>query len=432
MIHKTKFLTTLVAVFTVLFFNSCSEETELLDPCVLSPCNGSSFQVDFGGETYIATETKATFTTTGIEISGSKSNGESFEIFVDGFTAGTYSSDKVNISYWENIAAEFDYANQSPEDVKNGVVTITSIDAVNKTMTGTFSFTGYYTDDTGAPREPIVFTNGTFTIPYTGTNPNNPNPNPTASFKADFSGQTFTTSMTQAVIAGGAMVIGATKPSGENFQLLIDGTTAGSYNADSVLLSYSPDMTSEFSYANLDNDLNSNGSVIITEVNTINMTISGTFQFVGHWSDSDDPRAPITFTNGSFTVPYTGNTSTDTFFAKVDGVEFVDDLIGTSVASAGGDDFITINAFDVDQNSIVLAFNANVTVGQAYPVGDLVTGSFSASYNRDGVAYTATTGSITLSTLTATKAVGTFQIQVFDAGSSTGFSITEGTFDVEY
>ena len=435
MMIKSKFLTIFLPLFALFVFNSCSEETELIDPCVLNPCNGSSFQVDFNAQTYTATTTQAAFTADGIVISGARSNGQNFELLIDGTTTGTYSADKVLISYVENIAAEFDYVNEDSAMVTNGTITISEINSTTNLITGTFSFTGHYSDYDDTTRKPIVFTNGKFTIPYTGVNPN-PNPNPTTSFfKADFSGQTFNATTTQALIAGGSILLQGAKANGENFSFIIEGTTAKTYSADDVLLTYTPNATSEFGYWNMNETLESNGSVVITEINTTNKTISGTFQYTGHWSDSDDPKSPIVFTNGSFTVAYTeSNTSSDTFFAKVDGVEFEDDLIAVAVASGGtaADEIITVNAIDADQNKIVVSFREDFTVGQTYSISNAPQSLFRAEYTLDDTEYPATAGTIKITSKTDIRVAGTFQITVLDSVSNTGFTITEGAFDVEF
>ncbi len=270
--------------------------------------------------------------------------------------------------------------------------------------------------------------------PIDPNNPNNPN-NPVQSFlKADFNGSTFNATTTQAFMGAGVMIISGTKANGEGFGLLIDGTVTGTYTGEEAMISYTKNATAEYDYSNLNENFEANGSIVITGIDTAAKTISGTFQFTGYYSDFSVPNPAMDFTNGSFTVSYTTSaTTSDTFFAKVNGVEFSEDLIivGVDEGPAQGN-IISLNAIDANQNTIVLFFPNNLVINQAYNIDNSVTSVFRAEYHFDDVTYIGNGGSIIITNRTDSRVMGTFQITVYDAESDTGFTITEGSFDVEY
>jgi hypothetical protein len=259
-------------------------------------------------------------------------------------------------------------------------------------------------------------------------------------FKADFSGSTWNATTAQANISNGLIsIIGARGASGEAFAFQILGTATGTYPANENLLVYTP-ANSEYSYWSLDvnNGQTNTGSITITEINTQNNTISGTFNFTGYWSDSTVSNIlPTVFTNGVFeNIPFTTDgpaPSGDTFFAKVDGVEFVEDQIDAAL--------ITQVSGMPDQISIVGSKDNGDTVSlnivRSLPVGTYqITGPFGEEVNGKCLAndllYTAQSGTVTISTKTATRISGTFSMVVQNFTTSETKTVSQGTFDVEY
>jgi len=170
----------LVAVFAVIFaavnFTSC--DTEPVDPVLLEnigqepgTAGPAVFKVDFSGETFVATSSAATVNNANIAITGIKgTNGQAVSILIDGNTVGNYPSAKVLLDYTPSADSEYSYTNVDfTTGQESGTVSITSIDTVNKTISGTFSFVGWWGDaDLNLPS--IAFTNGSFqNVPYTGT-----------------------------------------------------------------------------------------------------------------------------------------------------------------------------------------------------------------------------------------------------------------------
>lgn len=250
-------------------------------------------------------------------------------------------------------------------------------------------------------------------------------------FKADFNGSTWTAKETEAIISGNFIQIAAINSKGENFGIMIEGSTAGTYAANVNIVSYSPAGT-EYGYLAInDNNPNENtGSVIITSINTTNKTISGTFHFKGYWSDVPNTKASITFTNGVFKdIPYiTQEETADVFTAKVGGANFVAIDILTAEIGIGSDNFITIGAQDVNSNTISISIKTTLGIGNhtiTNTIGAAVQGYYEDANNE----YKAVSGNITITSKTSDRIKGTFE---FRTNGATPFVITQGNFDVEY
>lgn len=273
-----------------------------------------------------------------------------------------------------------------------------------------------------------------------GENGNNPGP---TVFKATFNGNTFTTNNVLAQIDDDGITIAAFKNTGESFAFVISETSTGTYPANENLLAYTPSATSEYGYWSIDPDSETTdtGSITITSINTVNHTISGTFTFKGYWTDFTDetPPAPITFTNGEFTnIPYTGEIENpnpggeDTFFAKVNGADFVEDVIDVAIVSSDGfPDRISIVGSKESGERIGLLIDEALPVGTYQITGPLTDDVVSASYFNAGL-QSGQTGSVRITSKTATRIVGTFQFSASNAAGTSSSEITQGAFNVEY
>lgn len=256
-----------------------------------------------------------------------------------------------------------------------------------------------------------------------------------ALFKADFDGQTFSTTTTMAYISGGSIIIGAYRSNGENFSMILDGTVAGTYPANDNLITYTPPGSEYGFIGSHPTDENADtGSVIITSINTTDRTISGTFTFTGYWSDESTTVAPKTFSNGVFTnIPYTTTNPTgDTFDATLNSLPFNDTDILTSEISVGGQDFISVAAENNAGQSITVSMRSNLTAGTYTITGNIATDVVQVNFKPESASFgtPATTGSVTIIEKTATRIKGTFTGTVV-IGAVT-YQITNGAFDVEY
>jgi len=251
-------------------------------------------------------------------------------------------------------------------------------------------------------------------------------------FKADFGGATWNATIAEAVVSTNFISIGATRADGSTFAILVNAPSAGTYPANANIIAYTP-ASSEYGYWSLNTEdaTEDTGSITITRIDTVNHTVSGTFHFRGYWSDTTITSIiPVEFTDGVFTnIPYTPNEETgDTFFAKVDGAEFVDTLL-TGATVGGTDPWLNIAAVNANLDDITVAFRKSMGVG-TYSL-DAVNMDTSASLSlANGDDYDATSGTLTVTELTATRVKGTFSF--VGSNGVTTKTISEGSFDVSY
>lgn len=163
---KMKFSYILV-ILSVLFLSSCDNEP--VDPTVnpnpITPVLPISFKVAFSGQTYSTTQANAVIADGHIKINSFKDS-ESFTMDLKGTTIGTYLTN-TNIATYSSGASQPLYTSINPADAmaNTGKVTITSIDAVNKRISGNFDFTGY--NNNGTVISTKEFKNGVFVnVPY--------------------------------------------------------------------------------------------------------------------------------------------------------------------------------------------------------------------------------------------------------------------------
>jgi hypothetical protein len=271
-------------------------------------------------------------------------------------------------------------------------------------------------------------------------NPNpepNPNPNPTPGvFKVDIDGATYTAATTIVYITGGSIQLSAIRANGDSFGMLLSGTTAGTYAANDNVVAFTPS-GSEYGYwgYNPDDDTADTGSVIITSIDTVNHTITGTFSFTGYWSDDTVTNIPPKqFTNGIFTnLPYVSNSPTgDMFVAKVNGTDFNQNDLLAITTDFGGTEFISIGAANAADNSLTVSVKSSLGPGTYSITGNVATDPVQISYalSSDDFGTIANAGTVTITEKTATRVKGTFSgVVVINAVT---YNITAGSFDVEY
>jgi hypothetical protein len=261
-----------------------------------------------------------------------------------------------------------------------------------------------------------------------------------AVFKVDFDGQTWVANSTEAIKYTNSFQIGGLKTStGQTIAFSLNGDTPGTYDSTSNLIVYEPNSnnpTGDLYWAlNPTNPGVSAGSVTITSIDNVNNKVSGTFAFTGYWSDTSVTNIlPKVFTNGVFTnIPFVvgTNPSNDTFYAKVDGVEFVEDQIDvTEVLASGFPDSYSIVASKANGQTVGFRFAKTLGVGTynfTGPFGQDLSGN--CLFNN--LLYTTDSGTFTITQKTATRIKGTFNYLASNFTTSQTKTITEGSFDVE-
>lgn len=269
------------------------------------------------------------------------------------------------------------------------------------------------------------------------------NPVTNGSFKVNFDGQTFVGFQNQATIGTPGMSIISVNAEGNSFAIAIPGFTVGNYpSGNSGLSSYVPLGAMPFTSNNPEEVSNTpnNASYTITEIDTINKTVSGTFEFKGFQMNTDfEVVATKLFTNGIFTaIPYTGDIPVDNgggpgvvfenFFAKVNDENFlaVDDFVLYNPVSINNITYDSFKATNADGDEITINIKSNTPVGTYNITSGGTADKVQIKYKKGVNVNKATSGSVKITVKTATKVVGTFSGVVTIGGVT--YTITAGQF----
>lgn len=263
------------------------------------------------------------------------------------------------------------------------------------------------------------------------------------SFKATVGGQSFVANTSSAIVTNDFVLIAGIRTSNKDLiQITLPSNKVGTYNwanskdqGDKFVLSYGS-VDSENPFISASNEVaeffgvenyTDTAIVTITAVDKTKKTISGTFQFTGFRDISDDKTETKVITNGSFTnIPYTENApvvESDGFLkAKIDGVDFVQDNIDVAAVSSSGTypyySIVGVKNGEKD-NSILIGVSKSYAVGTYQASSAILNGGGDGSVNvanasciLDDLIYTTESGSLTITSKTATKIEGTFNFVV--------------------
>jgi hypothetical protein len=166
------FLVTLLAIF----FIGC--ENEPVDPSLNSQVNNPNnnnptsgvFKATFDGQIFQTSNVECVLQNGILLMEATRTpNNDSFSIIITNAAVGTFPAKDHGVIYEPAGSGGFGYwaANINNPNEDLGSVVITSIDMVNKKISGTFNFKGYWSDTTIPNMTPKNFTNGSFTnIPF--------------------------------------------------------------------------------------------------------------------------------------------------------------------------------------------------------------------------------------------------------------------------
>ncbi len=240
-----------------------------------------------------------------INITGVSTDNQEISISITDTVAGSYvlNAQSPSIAAYGNVDSSNLYAystSQSPDTAKaGGIVTITAIDTVAKTVTGSFSFNVYRTYD----GQGKGITKGVFNqIPYATSLPAGSSAD---TVTAAIDGGDWAAESIQASSLDGTLtLVGASADGSQSVALNFPNyTTPGTYPLTSA--SASPSYLAVYDVVtNGTNtaDPGTSGSITVTSNDTSAKRITGTFQF-----STDDPNVPSSehaIANGYFSVYY--------------------------------------------------------------------------------------------------------------------------------
>jgi len=302
----------LILGISIVFFTSCiPNPTEDPDPPV--PPFISHFKADYSDQTFYGTTTQAIVNEDFLSITALKGTGEFFQITLPNPEVGTYtwgqfdtstagfvmifSQGSGNIPY---ISARDDvgaYAN-FPDYTDTAQLTISSIDTINKRVTGTFKFTGVRLAESGATVDTKVFTNGSFALQYLEEGPPGPANN---TFTAKLDDNLFTPTAINGINTSGRLSLIGRRGSVETIGLTLINTIApGVYDLDftgDYVGQYIVDATPQGSSFAAEQ-----GTITIISHDTATKHIIGTFDFTA--SSFLVPGVTYDVSEGAFDITY--------------------------------------------------------------------------------------------------------------------------------
>ncbi len=291
-------------------------------------------------------------------------------------------------------------------------------------------------------------------------NGNGNNPAGTGVFKATVGGNAFVANSSSAIVTDNFVLIAGIRTSNKDvIQITLPSNKVGTYtwansedDGEKFVLSYGL-ATDENPFISASNEVaeffgvknyTDTAIVTITAVDKTKKTISGTFQFTGFRDIGDDKTETKIITNGSFTnISYTETApveESDGFLnAKIDGVDFAESNIDVaSVSSSGVHPYFSIVGVKNggSDDSVLIGISQSYGVGtyQASSVtlnggGEELVNVANASCILDDLLYTTESGSLTITSKTATKIEGTFNFVVSNFTTGKKKTIT-GSFGI--
>ncbi|SEB49980.1 hypothetical protein SAMN04489761_1065 [Tenacibaculum sp. MAR_2009_124] len=254
----------------------------------------------------------------------------------------------------------------------------------------------------------------------------------TSFFQVDFDNATYLATSSKAEIDGHTLHLEAMKSStGEVFKIVLHDLDVGTFqlgvensNNQKNVVKYLPDNHTNMVLESTTNGVEPQGVITITEVDYNNMWVSGTFNFTGTGSNGNSKE----FTNGVFErIVFTKK---DDFFAKVDGVEFVDVDIIPGINNFG---IIGFKVVDDNRASITIGVAHDVTIGtyNFATLPEVPSGDYSPTFDD----FHRANGTISIITHNPERnlLIGSFQFTAEPVHTGVGtYEVTEGHFCVTY
>ncbi len=258
---------------------------------------------------------------------------------------------------------------------------------------------------------------------------NNNNP-PTAGFNAKIDGTTWTSTGSLATMENGTTTISGFSAKSTSITLSVNAVSAGTYTLGQTAQHIAILIDDSGTYST-NADASGSGEIVISDVNTSDSLISGTFHFEAYEIMQSGTKKTIT--EGSFTdVKFTsgngggGGSGNGTMQLDVDGNTWTPEA--TTAASAL--DMIALAGEDSDSEQYLSFLLPNTITTGTYDLP----GEFTVLYvSTEGLPYFASSGTleVTKHNTATNEFEGTFEFDGSDYAGGT-VSITNGSFSVDY
>jgi hypothetical protein len=287
-------------LFTSILFSfiSCTKEISKEGSNVTN-LGAGDFYATIGGNKWNADSLQLVLTSSnGVSISGLSKTGDQISILLPDFKVGTYTLGAQSSSYalYANLLVSNSNVYVSNAGAAGGTVTVSSIDTVNRVISGSFEFT--LTNPADNSTETVA--KGVFDyIPYSE---GIPGVIPTGSSKDTLEvlvdGNKFFASDVEVSDSAGQMLIAGFSGTQDVGLIFPADITSGTYNLDFTTGSYIGIYNPNASVTLLSQN---GGTISIISNNTTNRRISGTFSFVASPVGSG---ATASLTQGYFAASY--------------------------------------------------------------------------------------------------------------------------------
>ena len=292
-----RFFHIVVSVLAVLAFFSCRKETSIENP--LKDVSGT-FVAEIDGVHWEAADSmRAAAIVAGvINISGVSADNKQISITLNDTVTGVYALSLLTTSsglYRDNTSGQsFVTHGCNDTSLAGGQVTVTEIDRVNQTISGTFSFNAY-NDDYG---KEVKVTNGEFEhIPYTSSLPP---ADAGDTMSATLNNNFWTAGAIQGIAIDNQLVIAGSSLNGLNAVSLfmpadiVPGSYTLDYSSDTYFAAYFPTVNVSL--------MSFSGNLVIQEHDLANKRIVGKFDFQAADPTGQGQALPVT--GGYFSVQY--------------------------------------------------------------------------------------------------------------------------------
>ncbi|MGB3342402.1 MAG: DUF6252 family protein [Aequorivita sp.] len=457
---KVYFIKRILLIFIALHFISCENEplTGKFPQEEQNEAEEGQFRAMIEGKEFIAASTSATLTSDNeLVIIGNKPGGEKIVLAITNAAEGIFNLTTGGDN--ENSGIYFDGSiNVSPYISAglfggSGQLNLTKLDITDKTLTGTFSFTGVrikvdgdgnpILDGDGNPvMEDIEITKGAFnSIAYvlddsggggTGGDPQN-------KFFAKVDGVDFiadTLRVTEPVV-GNVHMIKIEARSSKNELIRIDIPRAlGVGTFQMVKISDGTKLIASYNANQGGENLTSNpGSITITEFDLEEGVLKATFEFTGKDPLGNDPTV-VQVTEGDLTAHFEGIPGANNMFrANVDGADFSPETLEVLSEVVNQYPRVTLIA-TVGKQKMELSFPETITEGtfemaKVVTVGNEVVGVYTPIVGTS-ISYVSSPGSIVITNYDIPNGIieGTFNFTGVDATGQDPkvYQITAGEF----
>ena len=303
---KLQIASLFILLFAAFTFTSCDDET--IDSAIDLNGDGNGgngnggnnngsgvfFKADFSGSTWNAQNTAVVISGNTFTLVATRGTAnEGFEFVLNGSTVGSYSANGNYVAFTP-ASSSFGYWGLNPANPSEntGSVTITSINTTNQTVSGIFSYKGYWSDTTVTNILPIIFTNGVFNnLPYVTQTAS------TDSFFANVDGASFVDNNIFVTTVSNVIQIKATNAASQNITIGIRDDVTPSPVAYPITGNVGTDVVqASYKFGTVALQAHTGSVKIISKTAT---RIIGTFSF----TSSDGPNQ-YQITQGQFDVDY--------------------------------------------------------------------------------------------------------------------------------